>query len=324
MRKSLRLIALSLLAALSLNAAAQQKENPTSVALDVHECYVEQTFTTTDPEMFYYVSYLEKNIFDELGYNDDATLAQADKTWFDEMAEGYDMSVEEIVDGFTYKGNATEFQASLLPDHDYVLWLHGVDTVGNCTTTITRTAFHTLPVQTIANHIDLKAEKVAEGIQVVCTPDDNSINYTLGSVAKENMVDEFTGEPLSLRDYMQYGFSNAMYDYLAADEFHRIFEEMANKGPRTLTFGNLEEGVEYYIVAAYLDSEAGICSEIATVEIDGEGNLTSINNVKSSKPIVADGVYTLDGTRVGATLRDVQRGVYIVKFNGRIHKVVKK
>ena len=324
MRKSLRLIALSMLAALSLNAAAQQKENPTSVALDIHECYVEQTFTTTDPEMSYYVSYLEKDIFDELGYDDDAVLAQADKTWFDEMAEGYDVSVAEIVEGFTYKGDAIEFQSSLLPDHDYVLWWHGVDKDGNCTTTITRKPFHTLPVQTIANRIDLKAEKVAEGVKVVCTPDDNSINYTLGSVAKANMVDEFTGEPLSLRDYIQYGFSNAMYDYLAADEFYRIFEDMANKGPQTLTFGNLEEGVEYYIVAAYLDSEAGICSEIATVKIDGEGNLTAINNVKNNTPIVANGVYTIDGTRVGTTLNGVQRGVYIVKFNGRTHKVVKK
>jgi hypothetical protein len=46
--------------------------------------------------------------------------------------------------------------------------------------------------------------------------------------------------------------------------------------------------------------------------------------VPTSTPIVADGVYTLDGTRVGTTLADVQRGAYIVKFNGRTHKVVKK
>ena len=325
MKKSLRSIALALFVALSLTATAQQKENPTSVNLDVHECYVEQTFASTDPEMLYYVSYLEKEIFDEQGYNDDDILAKADKTWFEEMAEGYeDVSVEEIVESFTYQGDVVDFQSGLLPDHDYVLWLHGVDKEGNCTTTIKRIPFHTLPAQTIANRIDLKAEKVSEGIKVVCTPDDDALNYTLGSVVKENMVDEFTGEELSLRDYMQYGISNAMYDYLAADEFYRIFEDMANKGPRTLTFTNLEEGLEYYIVAAYLDSEAGICSEIATVEIDSEGNLTSISSVKNNTPIVSNGVYALDGTRVGTTLRDVQRGVYIVKFNGRTHKVVKK
>ena len=78
-------------------------------------------------------------------------------------------------------------------------------------------------------------------------------------------------------------------------------------------------------MAAYVDNEAGICSEIATVEIDGEGNpTTSINSVKNNTTLVADGVYTLDGTRVGTTLSDVQRGAYIVKFNGRTHKVVKK
>ena len=73
-----------------------------------------------------------------------------------------------------------------------------------------------------------------------------------------------------------------------------------------------------------LNNEAGICSEIATIEIDGEGNPTGINSVKNSTTLVADGVYTLDGTRVGTTLSDVQRGAYIVKFNGRTHKVVKK
>ena len=77
-------------------------------------------------------------------------------------------------------------------------------------------------------------------------------------------------------------------------------------------------------MAAYLYSEAAICSEIATVEIDAEGNLTGINSVKNNTTLVADGVYTLDGTRVGTTLGDVQRGVYIVKFNGRTHKVIKR
>ena len=61
-----------------------------------------------------------------------------------------------------------------------------------------------------------------------------------------------------------------------------------------------------------------------TIEIDGKGNPTGINSVKNNTPLVADGVYTLDGTRVGTTLGDVQRGAYIVKFNGRTHKVIKR
>lgn len=102
------------------------------------------------------------------------------------------------------------------------------------------------------------------------------------------------------------------------------FEANANQGSAAVEYQDLEKGEEYYVVAAYLDSEAAICSEIATVEIDAEGNLTGINSVKNNTTLVADGVYTLDGTRVGTTLGDVQRGAYIVKFNGRTHKVIKR
>ena len=180
-------------------------------------------------------------------------------------------------------------------------------------------------MQTISNRIKLKAQKTNDGgIFVTCEPDDKNLYYTFGSIAKSNMFDEFTHEELTIRDYMQTGISNQIYDYLASEEFGEWFKKNANQGDFSLKFDELVAGEEYYIVAAYVDNEAGICSEIATVEIDGEGNPTGINSVKNNTTLVADGVYTLDGTRVGTTLGDVQRGAYIVKFNGRTHKVVKK
>ena len=279
------------------------------------------------PELgYYYVSYLEKEIFEEKGYNDDETLASEDKKWFEEMAKGYQMDVKDVVQSFGFKGDAAEYQAGLLPDREYVIWYHGVDEKGNTTTEIKRLPFRTKPVQTISNRIKLKAQKTNDGgIFVTCEPDDKNLYYTFGSIAKSNMFDEFTHEELTIRDYMQTGISTQIYDYLASEEFGEWFKKNANQGDFSLKFDELVAGEEYYIVAAYVDNEAGICSEIATVEIDGEGNpTTSINSVKNNTTLVADGVYTLDGTRVGTTLGDVQRGAYIVKFNGRTHKVVKK
>ena len=223
------------------------------------------------------------------------------------------------------RGDAAEYQAGLLPDREYVIWYHGVDEKGNTTTEIKRLPFRTKPVQTISNRIKLKAQKTNDGgIFVTCEPDDKNLYYTFGSIAKSNMFDEFTHEELTIRDYMQTGISTQIYDYLASEEFGEWFKKNANQGDFSLKFDELVAGEEYYIVAAYVDNEAGICSEIATVEIDGEGNPTGINSVKNNTTLVADGVYTLDGTRVGTTLGDVQRGAYIVKFNGRTHKVVKK
>ena len=323
--KKLRYFALSMLAALSLAASAQTTNpNPVTLTLDIHECYVHETMTTTDKTAYYYVSYLEKEIFEEKGYNDDETLASEDKKWFEEMANGYKTDVQEIVQHFCFKGDAAEYQAGLLPDREYVIWYHGVDEEGNTTTEIKRLPFRTKPAQHISNRIKLEAEKTAEGVKVTCTPDDPNLYYTTGSIAKANMVDPFTGDDMSVLDYMQSGISTQIYDYLANDEFSGWFETNANQGPYSVTFGGIQEGEEYYIVAAYVDSEAAICSEIATVEIDAKGNLTGINSVKNNTPIVADGVYTLDGTRVGTTLGDVQRGAYIVKFNGRTHKVIKR
>ena len=323
--KKLRYFALSMLAALSLAASAQTTNpNPVTLTLDIHECYVHKTMTTTDKTAYYYVGYLEKEIFEENGYNDDETLANDDKKWFEEMAEGYKMGIKDVVEAFGFNGDAAEYQAGLLPDHEYVIWYHGVDFDGNTTTEIKRLPFRTKPAQHISNRIKLEAEKTKEGVKVTCTPDDPNLYYTTGSIAKANMVDQFTGNDMSVLDYMQTGISTQIYDYLANDEFSEWFEANANQGPYSVTFGGIQEGEEYYIVAAYVDSEAAICSEIATVEIDGEGNLTGINSLKNSTPVVADGVYTLDGTRVGTTLGDVQRGAYIVKFNGRTHKVIKR
>ncbi len=271
------------------------------------------------------MSYLEKEIFEENGYNDDETLASEDKKWFEEMAKGYKTDVQEIVQSFCFKGDAAEYQAGLLPDHEYVIWYHGVDEEGNTTTEIKRLPFRTKPVQAISNRIGLKAQKTEDGgIFVTCEPDDKNLYYTFGSIAKSNMFDEFTHDELTVRDYMQTGISTQLYDYLVNGELNEWFETYANQGDFSLKFDKLVAGEEYYIVAAYVDSEGGICSEIATIEIDGKGNPTGINSVKNKTTLVADGVYSLDGTRVGTTLGDVQRGAYIVKFNGRTHKVIKR
>jgi hypothetical protein len=129
--KKLRYFALSMLAALSLAASAQTTTpNPVTLTLDIHECYVHETMTTTDETAYYYVSYLEKEIFEEKGYNDDETLASEDKKWFEEMAKGYQMDVKDVVQSFGFKGDAAEYQAGLLPDREYVIWYHGVDEKG--------------------------------------------------------------------------------------------------------------------------------------------------------------------------------------------------
>lgn len=227
--KKLRYFALSLLAALSLAASAQTtKPNPVTLTLDIHECYVHETMTTTDKTAYYYVSYLEKEIFEEKGYNDDETLASEDKKWFEEMANGWGADLQEIVQSFCFKGDAAEYQATLLPDHEYVIWYHGVDENGNNTTEIKRLPFRTKPAQHINNRIKLEAEKTENGVKVTCNPDDLNLYYTFGHIVKSKMVDEFTGNDMNMLDYMQTGISTQLYDYLVNEELNDWFETYAN------------------------------------------------------------------------------------------------
>lgn len=100
-----------MLAALSLAASAQTTNpNPVTLTLDIHE-----TMTTTDKTAYYYVSYLEKEIFEQNGYDDDEIVASADKKWFEEMAQGYKTEVKEIVESFCFKGDAQNIRLACCP-----------------------------------------------------------------------------------------------------------------------------------------------------------------------------------------------------------------
>lgn len=253
---------------------------PLNLDLEIHSTYIKQIMTCSDPNMRYYVSYLEKEVFDA-EYPTDEALVADDKQWMEDMAKSYGMSVSEMVSQFTYTGNFDEYQANLLPGHEYVVWMHGMDEQANSTTPVTKIAFRAKDVDRIANTVTLTAEKTAEGIKVTASPDDKTKNYTLGFFPTSKMRDEMTGMPLGTRDYMQTGISSSLYDYLANNEMSRFFENNAFKGDANITYTNPSRNTEYYIVAAYLDDEAAICSDISQITVNRDGSLSDVTMVKA-------------------------------------------
>ena len=127
----------------------------------------------------------------------------------------------------------------------------------------------------------LTAEKTAEGIKVTASPDDKTKNYTLGFFPTSMMRDEMTGMPQGTRDYMQTGISSSLYDYLSNNEMPRFFENNAFKGDANITYTNPSRNTEYYIVAAYLDDEAAICSDISQITVNRDGSLSDVTMVKA-------------------------------------------
>ena len=253
---------------------------PLNLDLEIHSTYIKQIMTCSDPNMRYYVSYLEKEVFDA-EYPTDEALVADDKQWMEDMAKSYGMSVSEMVSQFTYTGNFDEYQANLLPGHEYVVWMHGMDEQANSTTPVTKIAFRAKDVDRIANTVTLTAEKTAEGIKVTASPDDKTKNYTLGFFPTSKMRDEMTGMPHGTRDYMQTGISSSLYDYLANNEMPLFFENNAFKGDANITYTNPSRNTEYYIVAAYLDDEAAICSDISQITVNRDGSLSDVTMVKA-------------------------------------------
>lgn len=253
---------------------------PLNLDLDIHSTYVKMIMTCSDPNMHYYVSYLEKDVFDA-EYPTDEALVADDKTWMEEMAKSYGMFVSELVSSFTYTGNFDDYQANLLPGREYVVWMHGMDEQANSSTPVTKIAFRTKNVNRIANTVTLTAEKTADGIYVEATPDNKTKNYTLGFFPTSKMRDEMTGEPQGTRDYMQTGISSALYDYLVNNEMPLFFENNAFKGDTKITYTNPKDGTEYYIVAAYLDDDAAICSDISQITVNKDGSLSDVTMVKA-------------------------------------------
>lgn len=253
---------------------------PLNLDLDIHSTYIKQIMTCSDPNMRYYVSYLEKELFDEYYPTDDKLIAE-DKQWIEEMAKSYNSSVADMVKNWAYQGNYEEYQANLLPGHEYVVWMHGMDENANSTTPVTKIAFRAKDVDRIANVVTLTAEKTTEGIKVTASPDDKTKNYTLGFFPTSKMRDEMTGMPQGTRDYMQTGISSSLYDYLTNNEMPLFFENNAFQGDAKITYTNPKEGTEYYIVAAYLDDEAAICSDISQITVNRDGSLSDVTMVKA-------------------------------------------
>lgn len=230
----------------------------------IAETYVKQKFTPVDKSSYFYMSYLDRDEFDL--YESDEALVADDKLWFEEMAKGYNTPVSDIVASFCGQGDFEEWQAGLLPGHQYVIWCHGVDENGNNTTPVTKYYFTTKSVTPIANRVQMTCTKTDNGVQVTYTPDDDTLPYTAGYVPAANVT---MGS--SVKDYMQQSLSEMLYDYLATDEFDNFFEQHANKGALNLTYTGFGKNTVYYLVAGYLDADGAINSAltIATVNADG-------------------------------------------------------
>lgn len=221
---------------------------------EVSKCYVRPHFTPKDSKQYYYANYMTEEEFS--AYTSLNDVAKDDSTWLAEMAAGYGMDVEELLPYFCYQGEFEEVQAELLPGHNYVYWVHAVNDKGGLEGKVSMRRFTTTDYKIQPGTVTLNVEQTANGLTVTSTPDDNNRYYTTGIIS-ENALEEGA----SLRDFVQQSISNQLYDYLTGDGLDYYLQTTGSKGAQTTSYEGLD-AVGYYVIAAYLDDDATISSEL--------------------------------------------------------------
>ena len=233
---------------------------------EVHPLYVEFTVSPLlDREGTYNMMIVDKANFDL--YESDEAVVADDMKFFQELADGYGATLSEIIEQFVIKGDFNDFHVGLLPDTEYVMWAYGLNTDGTQTTPLQKVVFRTAKATHIENKIAIDVKRSANSIEATYTPDDNNLHYTAGLMsAKDAMAPAFI--PIK----MQQALSNQIADYVLGDEpLINYLQERTEHGVGKGIFNGIDPNGKYYIVAAYLDNECCLCSDLTILASTPDG-----------------------------------------------------
>lgn len=249
----------------SIDSISFEEKIPLQGSLtETSSLYAAWSIKAEDPDMTYNVMYLERKEFDEK-YPTDDLVVQDDLTYYKELAEGYGMSLPELLESFLFSGDITDYHIGLLPGEEYVMWYYGLSLEGKQTTPLQKIYFTTTKPEAVTSKIAIK-HTIADGvISVDYTPEDNNLYYTNGVILPE-VAATLNDNPEAIKDVVQKGISNALADYLYNGEPISNYLEKNPKGASTKQF-RVNKGDTVYLVAAFLDENCAICSEVTFVKV---------------------------------------------------------
>lgn len=230
-----------------------------------------------DETATYNVMYLEKSEFDK--YKSDDDVVADDLKYYQELADGYGMTLADVLASFLYSGQWSDYLADgLLPGTDYVVWAYGMDGNGKRTTPFYKQVVSTLHVSSPTDKkVAVKLEKQGASLVATFTPDNPDMPYTAGYINADDLA---LGE--TVEQNMQKNISRALYDYLAnGAPISDYLADSAQKGTQTVTYNGLSAAGQTYIVAAFLNQNAAICSPVA--KADATAALAAPSSVPAAK-----------------------------------------
>lgn len=271
---------------ISFESSKPEEKAPFTVELTkTSELYAEYGVIPDDPSMTYNVMCEPKSVIDE--YASDDAIFEDDKIFFSELAEGYGMTMSELLENFLISGEFFDFHTGLLPDTDYVMYLYGMSYKGEKTTPMMKVYFKTMPAQHINNKIAIDAKLNGDAIDVTYTPDDDNLRYTAGLFSAYDVMDYD-----ELPNQLQQSISNAIIDYILGDvPLSEYLEGNTSMGKSSGRFEGADPNSEYYVVAAYLDDECGICSDVTIKTVGGDAATKKLSRNRMMKFKKAVGNY---------------------------------
>ncbi len=241
--------------------AAKEASNPLNLKVDkVGQLYA---LYSTAPEASacpYNIMHLAAS--DYALYASDDDVVADDVKYYTELAEGYGMTLAEVLEYFLYTEATSEICIPILPDTEYVLWGYGMDSEGKTTTPFYKTTFRTAAVEKKEGKIAITPGTDDSGnLTVTFTPDDDSRAYVSGFLTSDMTAEE-------AEKAINKSTSSQLYDYYWGEyELDAAIEKISSKGVTTSTLQNATAGKSYYAVAAYVSDGGAIESTVCKLTV---------------------------------------------------------
>lgn len=233
----------------------------------MHEYWGEFSTSPKDDELTYNMMWLEKSAFDQ--YASTADVVKDDLQYYQELADGYGMTLEQVLSYSLVSGpwtdwmGGTDDNASLtvVPGKQYVIWAYGLNTKGEQTTPFESLTVNSPALQLIKEKPVIKDVTVdGTTINMTVTPDNADRRYITYCLPKSAVksVDE-----LGLK--AQADYVNTLIEYfINGEELQSVLDGFSWKGAEeTASFAqNMEAQTEYYVVTAYINDAFTLISPV--------------------------------------------------------------
>lgn len=244
---------------------------------ELYEYYAKLSIAPKDKNATYNLMYADKEDFDQYASVEDAV--KGDLQYFQEMADFYGMTLEEVLSYYLLQGDYSSYMSDLEPGRQYVVWAYGMDGKGKLTTPVETLTVTTPTVQSISQQPAMETAMDGTNLSLIITPDNNErrcMSYLIEKSYVEDVND--------LKDMAQEALVDRAMDYLyeGVDE-STVLDNLTWTGTNTTQFVGLTPHTEYYAVSAYVNDHFAIISPVTWELVTaGDASATAVSPSKAA------------------------------------------